>query len=147
LESVIVSLAWQLSLTIGIHTLWPCPSRPDRGSIRGLEYTTLQRAFPSPRRPKLCQKSGCRHTETGNPNGEYFGKVGNVSYQEAHRRFIQHIKSLGERRHRSYSSLTTLEFCRTADDKSLVRSCWTSSTTGHRISPRRAPPPLESRKC
>ena len=49
-----------------------------------------------PREPKLSQKNGHWYTKAGNPNGEYFGKVGDVPYQEARKRFAQYMQSLGE---------------------------------------------------
>jgi len=45
-----------------------------------------------PRQAKLSKKNGHWYTKAGNPNGVYFGKIGDVTYQEAKEKFADYLK-------------------------------------------------------
>jgi len=47
-----------------------------------------------PRQARLGKKNGHWYTKAGNPNGVYFGKVGEVTFQDAKQRFADHLKQL-----------------------------------------------------
>ncbi len=47
-----------------------------------------------PRQAKLSKKNGHWYTKAGNPNGVYFGRVGDVNYQDAKEKFADHLKAL-----------------------------------------------------
>ncbi len=64
-----------------------------------------------PRAAKLGQKNGYWYTKAGNPNGQYFGKVGIVSFKDAQKQFAEYLKSINDHQRRASSSLTTLELC------------------------------------
>lgn len=49
-----------------------------------------------PRTPKLGKKNGYWHTKAGAPNGVYFGKVSDVPYSDAKRKFADYLSSLGK---------------------------------------------------
>jgi integrase len=47
-----------------------------------------------PRQAKLSKKNGHWYTKAGNPNGVYFGRVGDVTYQRAKGKFADYLKAL-----------------------------------------------------
>jgi integrase len=47
-----------------------------------------------PRQAKLGKKNGHWFTKAGNPSGVYFGRVGEVTYQDAKRKFADYLKGL-----------------------------------------------------
>jgi integrase len=51
-----------------------------------------------PRQAKLGKKNGHWYTKAGNPNGVYFGKVGEVAYQEAKEKFADYLKAIAPAR-------------------------------------------------
>jgi len=63
-----------------------------------------------PRQAKLNKKNGHWYTKAGNPNGVYFGKVGDVTYQEAKDKFADYLKALAPARMaRVVASISTAE--------------------------------------
>jgi integrase len=64
-----------------------------------------------PRTPKLSQKNGYWYTRAGDPNGVYFGKVGDVPYSAARKLFGKHLESLEETRRAAAGGVSVLALC------------------------------------
>ncbi len=64
-----------------------------------------------PRRPRLTKKNGYWYTRAGNPNGVYFGRVGDVDYRTAQRLFGDYLGSLSAARPAPQAAVTAVEIC------------------------------------
>ena len=61
-----------------------------------------------PRQAKLGKKNGHWFTKAGNPNGVYFGRVGEVTYLQAKEKFADYLKSLAPARAAAAAAVAVL---------------------------------------
>jgi integrase len=64
-----------------------------------------------PRSPKLGRKNGYWYTKAGDPNGVYFGKIGEVPYSTARKLFGEYLRSLQATRHGTNAVPSVAELC------------------------------------